>query len=253
MVKEKKEEFDLRKFVPEEEQRKTFAKVFDKRTIHALHKLASRGYFDIVEHVISTGKEAHVFLAQDSAGNSKAVKIYKTDTSDFNKMYEYLHGDRRFGKVKRNKRDIVFAWAKKEFSNLLLINKVGVSCPMPIAFFENVLVMEFIGIDEIASPSLKDNPLENIEETYKTEIDFLARLLFKAELVHADFSEYNILNRNEELVLIDVGQAVLTTHPEAEAFFERDLRNTASYFSKKGLKKTAEEVRTDVKALKEKV
>ena len=92
-------------------------------------------------------------------------------------MYEYLHGDRRFGKVKRNKRDIVFAWAKKEFSNLLLINKVGVSCPMPIAFFENVLVMEFIGTDEIASSSLKDNPLENVEETYKIEIDFLVFVL----------------------------------------------------------------------------
>ncbi len=253
MPKENKSEFDIRKFVPEEEQRKTFAKVFDKRTIHALHKLASRGYFDIVEHVISTGKEAHVFLAKDSAGNNRAVKIYKTDTSDFNKMYEYLHGDRRFGKVKRNKRDIVFAWAKKEFSNLLLINKVGVSCPMPIAFFENVLVMEFIGTEEIASPSLKEKPLKDIKKAYKTEVGFLARLLFKAELVHADFSEYNILNRQGELVLIDVGQAVLTTHPEAEEFFERDLRNVAKYFSKKGLKKSMEEVKADVKALEKQI
>ena len=77
--------------------------------------------------------------------------------------------------------------------------------------------------------------------------------MFKAELIHADFSEYNLLNRNRELVLIDAGQAVLTTHPEAEAFFERDLRNVANYFSKKGLKKSMEEVKADVKALQERV
>lgn len=250
MQTESKNEFDLRRFVPEEEVRKTFAKVFDRRTMQALHRLATRGYFEMVEHVISTGKEAHVFRAVDKAGNARAIKVYKTETSDFNKMYIYIHGDRRFGKVKGSKRDIVLAWTQKEFKNLLLMNKAGIACPMPIAFFENVLVMEFIGRDGKAAPTLKEAPVQDIKKAYKTLVDFLARLLFKAELVHADFSEYNVLNNNEELVLIDAGQAVLTSHPEAEAFFERDLRNTAAYFSKHGLEKTPEQVRQDVKSFK---
>ena len=53
--------------------------------------------------------------------------------------------------------------------------------------------------------------------------------------------------------MIDVGQAVLTTHPKAEEFFERDLKNVAKYFSKKGLKKSMEEVKADVKAKQESV
>jgi RIO kinase 1 len=250
MQSESKGDFDLRKFVPEEEARKTFAKVFDRRTIQAIHRLATRGYFELVEHVISTGKEAHVFQAVDKGGNARAVKVYKTGTSDFNKMHIYIHGDRRFGNVRGNKRDMVFAWTQKEFKNLLLINKAGIACPMPLAFFENVLVMEFIGKDGKAAPTLREAPAEDIKAAYKELVGFLARMLFKAELVHADFSEYNILNNSGKLVLIDAGQAVLTSHPEAEPFFERDLKNVAAYFSKHGLEKTAEQVRLDVRALK---
>jgi len=246
-------EFDLGKFVPAEEARKTFAKVFDRGTIKAVHALSTKGYFEIVEHVISTGKEAHVFHAVDSAGNSRAIKIYKIDTSDFNRMGAYLEGDRRFGRVRKNKRAIVFTWARKEFKNLLLMKEAGIECPMPVAVKDNVLVMEFIGLDGKAAPSLRESPPESAEKAYAQAVEMLARLLFKAELVYGDFSEYNILNDGERLVLIDAGQAVLTSHPKAEEFFERDLENTARYFSRQGVKKSALDVREDVKALKGKV
>jgi len=254
MKHETDEEFDLRKFVPSEEARKTFAKVFDKKTIKAVHWLATKGYFNVLEHVISTGKEAHVFLALDSTGsNKRAVKIYKVETSDFNKMQRYLAGDRRFGKVKKSKRSIVFAWAKKEFKNLSLMNEAGIKCPLPIACFENVLVMEFIEANGKAAPTLKDQPPKDLANAYWQAINFLARLLFKANLIYADFSEYNILNRNEELVLIDAGQAVLTTHPEAQLFFERDAQVIANFFSKHGMHKTVEEIKQDVKAMEGKI
>jgi RIO kinase 1 len=247
------EESELRKFVPLEEERKTFAKVFDKSTIKALHRLSTKRYFKVVEHVISTGKEAHVFHAVDKAGNSKAVKIYKIGTSDFKRMNAYIEGDPRFEKVKKNKRDLVFAWTRKEFKNLLRMKKAGVKSPMPIAFFENVLVMEFIGNGEKAAPTLKERPAKDARKAYAQVIEMLARLLFKAELVYGDFSEYNILNDGENLVLIDAGQAVLTSHPNAGEFFERDLENVARYFSKQGLEKDAAQVKEDVKAWKGKV
>jgi RIO kinase 1 len=248
------QKFDLRKFVPKEEARKTFAKVFDAGTISAVHRLSTKQYFQVLEHVVSTGKEAHVFLARDKAGNPRAVKLYKTDTSDFTKMDRYLKGDRRFGKVKGTKREIVFAWTRKEFKNLLLMNEAGIRCPMPVAFFENVLVMEFVGDRQgNAAKTLKELPPKDLQGSYATLTEWLARLLYKAELVYGDFSEYNILNHSGELVLIDAGQAVLTSHPEAETFFERDLRNMAAWFSKKGLKKSVEEIKEDVKALKGKI
>ncbi|MCX6799356.1 MAG: serine protein kinase RIO [Candidatus Diapherotrites archaeon] len=256
MQSESKEPFDLRKVVPNEEQRKTFAKVFDRSTIQALHRLAAKGYFNVLEFVVSTGKEAHVFRAVDKAGNYKAVKIYKTSTSDFNKMGRYIEGDTRFKGIPSDKRKIVFEWTRKEYKNLLLMNNADVRAPMPIASFQNVLVMEFIGLEGNkgeAAPPLRQAPPESFQKAYSTIIDMFARLLFKCELAYADFSEYNILNTGKELVLIDAGQAVLTTHPEAESFFDRDLRNVANYFSKNGFPRTLEQIKADVKALQGKI
>ena len=55
-------------------------------------------------------------------------------------------------------------------------------------------------------------------------------------LVHADLSEYNILVKDSKPVIIDVGQAVLQTHPRAKEFLERDLKNISTFFRKKGVK-----------------
>jgi len=91
----------IRNYIKEEKLKKTFAKVFDESTIMAVHKVAKKGYFNILEFVISTGKEAHVFRGQDKAGNFLAVKIYKTKTSDFKNMEKYIKGDNRFKKNKK--------------------------------------------------------------------------------------------------------------------------------------------------------
>ncbi|MAG22235.1 MAG: serine/threonine protein kinase [Candidatus Diapherotrites archaeon] len=250
MKEEKKEEFSLMKFVPDDSARKIFAKVFDRQTIESVHALASKGYFDVLEFVISTGKEAHVFRARDRTGNFRAVKIYKIETTDFKRMSQYIEGDVRFGRVKKTRRSLVYAWTKKEFKNLLLLHKIGVRAPLPLAFQNNVLVMEFVGKKGEASPRLKEKPLEDVEKLHSTLVDFLAKMLFKAELIHSDISEYNILNKNGELVVIDCAQAVLNSHPEAKSFFERDITNISNYLRKKGLKITKESLMDEIKAKK---
>ena len=69
----------------------------------------------------------------------------------------------------------------------------------------------------------------------------------EAKLIHADLSEYNMLNRNDLPVIIDCGQAVLTSHPNAQELFERDIKNLANYFTKQGLNKSFEEMYQDIK------
>ncbi len=242
----------MQQLVPEEKSRRIFAKVFDSETVATVHALAMKGQFNMLEYVISTGKEAHVFRATDVSGNYRAVKIYRVEASDFRNMQQYLEGDRRFKQVKKKKRDIVYAWTKKEFKNLSLANSAGARVPLPIAYRNNVLVMEFIGENGIASPTLKDRGIERLDarELYEKLLESLAKMLFKAKIVHSDLSEYNILMKGQEPVIIDMGQAVSFSHPKAKAFFERDLRNISNYFSKKGLKKTEKNVENDIKALK---
>lgn len=241
---------ELKQLVPKEEYRKTIAKVFDEETIGTLHALANNGYFEQLEFIVSTGKEAHVFRAVDKSGNFRAVKVYKTLTSDFKHMMQYIEGDLRFKKVKKEKFSIVKAWTQKEFKNLELARRAGVRVPLPITFKNNVLVMEFIGTNGGAAPTLKEKPTANPENACETILKAIADMLYKSNFIHADLSEYNILNSNEELVIIDIGQGVLNSHPRAKEFFERDVQNVVHYFQKQSVKITLEEAFERIKSFK---
>ncbi|MBN2126761.1 MAG: serine protein kinase RIO [Candidatus Diapherotrites archaeon] len=252
-MKEEFEEPDYRKkFFSDEKDYKTFSKIFNIHSINVIHSLASKGFINQIEFVISTGKEAHVFRASDGSGNFLAAKIYKIETSEFNKMNQYVQGDYRFKKVKKDKKELVFAWTRKEFKNLEKANNAGVRVPLPIVFKENILIMEFIGENGIASPKLKDTVCD-YKYVYEKIIESIARMLYLEELVHADLSEYNILMQKGEPVIIDIGQGVLTTHPKAKEFFERDAQNIANFFSKKGVNTDYEKVIEDIKKWKKKL
>ena len=190
----------------------------------------------------------------DKAGNFLAVKVYKVSTSNFHNMQPYLQGDYRFKQVRKEKRDIVHAWARKEYRNLRDSVRAGVKAPVPIAVKENVLVMEFIGSEGVASPRLKDVKSFNAESVYRQVVENLARLTFTARLVHADLSEFNmLLQDNEKAWFIDFGQGLPLTHPKAQEFFTRDVRNLAGYFRKQGLRVSEESMRADIRDWKEKL
>jgi RIO kinase 1 len=57
----------------------------------------------------------------------------------------------------------------------------------------------------------------------------------KAELVHGDLSEFNVLMNGDEPVIIDVGQAVLLEHPLSGELLVRDMGNIARFFRKYGV------------------
>src|SRR5512147_1945053 len=83
--------------------------VFDTPTLKTLYTLASKGIITAMGGVVSTGKEADVFHAIGENGKELAIKIYRINTSDFQKMQDYLIGDPRFSNVRGTKKDIVFA------------------------------------------------------------------------------------------------------------------------------------------------
>ncbi len=252
------EDFDERDFevlkrrVRTEADRKIFQSVFDGKTLDAVQALALKGLYESIEHVISTGKEAHVFVAIDTNGHRRAVKIYKKDATGFRKMNSYIVGDRRFQNMRKDRWGLVFAWCRKEYKNLLRAHGAGLSVPMPIGMRDNVLVMEYIGEGENAAPRMKDlKPSKEELESYREQIiDFIAGL-YLAGLVHADLSEYNILVHNGKLVVIDIGQGLLATHENAQSYFKRDIKNMAQYFTRQGLATDYEELYAMVKGRKE--
>jgi len=208
--------------------------VFDKRTLMDLYGLASKGVIDALGGSVCTGKEANIFRAM--VGEKElALKIYRISTSNFNAMQDYLQGDPRFSSVRGTKRAIVAAWTRKEFRNLSRAEEVGIPVPHPIAMKENILVMDLVAVDGQAAPTLKEVDLkqEEARAVYERIVDYISQLYNRAQLVHADLSEFNILYHQGRPVIIDMGQSVTLDHPQARRFLERDIANVAHFFRKR--------------------
>ncbi|MBI5227698.1 serine protein kinase RIO [Candidatus Micrarchaeota archaeon] len=227
--KPSKDDFQLK------ERFKTESEVFDRQTLIVLSKIIKKGILQSVDYPISTGKEANVFRATTNDGTFVAVKIYKRETSPFARKDEYLYADPRFEKIKHNDREIVRAFARKEFKNLELCQKGGVHAPKPYYLIDNVLIMEFLGEGELPYPTLNVIKSENPEKDLELILGDVKKM-YKVGLVHADLSEYNIIMK-EAPYLIDFGQGVITRHPSANHFLERDVITILKYFGKKGVRK----------------
>jgi RIO kinase 1 len=233
----------------DQDERKIFAEVLDRRTLVNLYKL-SKKYIRALGGVISTGKEANVFYADgfvDGENTPLAVKIYRIETTEFHKMEDYIFGDKRFDVRRVSKKDLIYLWAEKEFKNLQRAYNSGVKVPRPICHFRNILLMEFLGEDEIPSSSLFElgkglNELVDVVELFDGVLENVKLLYREAEIVHADLSEYNILLHENEPYFIDMGQAVLIDHPYAMYFLKRDIKNILRFFSKFGLREDEEKI-----------
>jgi RIO kinase 1 len=214
-------------------ERATSEEVFDKATLMVIYEFLNSGVLYEVHGVVNAGKEARVYWGKTKDGKDLAVKIYLTASAEFRKgMLKYIEGDYRFKGVKRDTRSLIFTWAQKEFRNLEQASRVKVRVPKPIAVKNNVLVMEFIGKDGAQAPSLKEQPPENPDKVYDTLVTYVTRLYQKAELVHGDLSEYNVMMWKGKPVMFDMAQAVPTSHPMADFFLRRDLTNLNRFFKR---------------------
>lgn len=216
--------------------RAVMEEVFDKSTLMVIYDFLNRGVIHEVYGVVKAGKESRIYWSKDKEGNELALKIYLTVSSEFRKgILKYIEGDPRFQGVKRDTRSLVYAWAQKEFRNLKQATMAKVRVPEPIAVQKNVLVMEFIGEEGISAPTMKEQQPEKPQEIYRNLLIHSRRLYRKAELVHGDLSEYNIMIWRRRPVLFDLSQAVPLSHPLANSLMQRDLENLNRYFSGLGV------------------
>jgi RIO kinase 1 len=218
-------------------ERATVEEVFDQSTLMVIYNFFNKGVLDEIHGVVSAGKEARVYWGKNKEGKELAVKIYLTSSAEFLKgMHKYIEGDKRFKNVKHDTRSLIFTWAQKEFRNLQQATKAKVNVPKPIEVEKNVLVMEFIGKNGVSAPSLRGQPVNNPEKVYAQLLVDLERLYRKAEIVHGDLSEYNIMMWKGKPVIFDMSQAVPTSHPMAGFLLRRDLANVNRFFSRLGVK-----------------
>ncbi|MCW4012894.1 MAG: serine protein kinase RIO [Candidatus Bathyarchaeota archaeon] len=217
------------------EEFRVIEEVFDRLTLKGMNKLLSKGTIDRLYGVVNAGKEARVYYATDRDERELAVKIYYTHTAEFRKgMMQYIQGDPRFKKIRKDTRSMIYTWNQKEFNNLQLCEEAGVNSPRPIEFIRNILVMTFIGEDGIPAPLLRERAPEDPQTFYEMVLDEMQLMWQKAGLAHGDLSEYNIMVNDEKPVIFDVSQAMLTIHPMAPMLVERDIQNVNYNFKRLG-------------------
>ncbi len=232
--------------IKDADQRKTYDEVFDQSTLLTIYDMMSSGILDTLDFPIATGKEGNVFRATTPEGEFIAVKIYRVSNATFNNIQKYIAGDERFRKVGKNRRKGIFLWAQKEYRNLERMRNNDILVPGVIKCLKNVIAMEYIGIDGNPAPLLKDVKIDDPEKLFDTLFSQIKILYQDARLVQADFSEYNVLMKDNDPIIIDVGQAVLTKHPMAIEFLERDLKNLARFFKKYGIVADVEVLKKEV-------
>ncbi|KAF5270535.1 hypothetical protein FQR65_LT05433 [Abscondita terminalis] len=218
----------------------------DQNTRLQLYKMINKQLLERVNGVISIGKEAVILHAESDPSypdgplpKECVIKIFKTTLAEFKQREKYIRDDQRFkdriGKQKT--RRTIHLWAEKEMHNLMRLKKAGIPCPDVVCLKQHILVMSFIGDDHRPAPKLKDAIMGDADYilAYDQVIEAMKTLFEKANLIHADLSEYNILWHENQCYIIDVSQSTEPSHFDAFYFLMRDCENIINFFSRKNV------------------
>jgi len=102
-----------------------------------------------------------------------------------------------------------------------------------------VVLMELIGDKDEPAPRLSDASLTEKEVVfaYKQSLNILIKLL-RLERVHGDYSAFNLLWHEGDIVMIDFPQMVsIEENPQALEILQQDLDSLCSSFRTMGLDK----------------
>jgi RIO kinase 2 len=198
-----------------------YALVFGGYDTLALASLTQKGTISALGSLIGEGKESVVLEALGLG--PVAIKFHRVGGRSFSSARvnrEYME-DGHCPWLLASRRS-----AEREFQALKALHP-AVSVPLPIAQNRHTVVMSLIN-----GAILNRSPLASPEETLD-EIIGQVRTAYRAGIIHADLSEYNILVEDGKCVIIDWPQWMETSHPNADTIVGRDIDNILAFFRRK--------------------
>jgi RIO kinase 2 len=199
-----------------------YALVFGGYDTLALATLTRRGTISALGTLIGEGKESVVY---DALGlGPVAIKFHRVGGRSFATARvnrEYMPDKGHCPWLLASKRS-----AEREYLALTILHP-SVSVPLPVGQNRHTVVMSLVcgqnlNRSRLAAPGeVLDEILDNVQKAYR------------AGIIHADLSEYNILMEDGKCVIIDWPQWMETTHPNAPAILARDIDNILAYFQRK--------------------
>jgi RIO kinase 1 len=109
--------------------------------------------------------------------------------------------------------------------------------PRPLRSGEYAILMEYLGEPNVAAPTLNlvDLDPDEAPDIFKRLLRNVA-LMLSQQVVHGDFSAYNILYWDGAVKIIDFPQVVdPAQNPDAKILFRRDVERLCQYFARYGI------------------
>jgi RIO kinase 2 len=196
----------------------------------AINALVKASVLDAFGKSLGVGKEADVYDALTPERKQVAVKFHRLGRISFRQT------QRKRGYSKEHA-----GWlfqsrlaAEKEMRALRLLYPYDIAVPEPISHNRHVIVMGMIEGTKLAELRKIPRPKRTMKEILLN----VKKAYLDAGVVHGDLSEYNIIIRpNNHVLIIDWPQYVTKKHPNATELLTRDVRNVLQYFTRKHILK----------------
>lgn len=233
--------------------------------VKSLGSFFDEHWFDDVTRMVKGGKEASVYLCRGNQTTGKdwlAAKVYRP------RMYRNLKDDHIYREGRQQldesglelhdeRADRAMAkrtnyglnlshvdWIQHEFGAMRILHEKGGALPKPYVCANNAILMEYIGDEDQPAPPLVSVELGSSLARRLFEKTLVnIELMLSCNLVHGDFSAYNLLFWQDDIWMIDFPQAFdPRRNRNAWAIFHRDMTRICQYFEKQGVHTSAKQL-----------
>lgn len=176
---------------------------------------------------IGIGKESNIYIVSDEDENTLCLKLHRLGRTCFRniKNKRDYHGKRKSASWLYLSR----ISATREYAYMKALYDRDFPVPKPIDFSRHCIVMELVN----GYPMTQVDVVENVDQLYDDLMNLIVRL-GNAGVIHGDFNEFNIMVTDEaKPILIDFPQMLSTSHPNAQFYFDRDVKGVRDLFKKK--------------------
>ncbi|KAI5088404.1 serine/threonine-protein kinase RIO2 [Silurus meridionalis] len=193
----------------------------------ALKAMSSRNVILSVGNQMGVGKESDIYIVANEEGEQFALKLHRLGRTSFRNL--------------KNKRDYhkhrhKMSWlylsrlsAMKEYAYMKALYDRGFPVPKPVDYNRHAVVMELIN----GYPLCQVREIQDPDSLYSEVMELIVKLANHG-LIHGDFNEFNILlDDNDHATMIDFPQMVSTSHPNAQWYFDRDVKCIRDFFIKR--------------------
>ncbi|XP_062985641.1 serine/threonine-protein kinase RIO2 [Elgaria multicarinata webbii] len=193
----------------------------------ALKTLSSRQVISSVGNQMGVGKESDIYIVANEEEQQFALKLHRLGRTSFRNL--------------KNKRDYhkhrhKMSWlylsrlaAMKEFAYMKCLHDRKFPVPKPYDYNRHAVVMELVN----GYPLCQVHHLKDPASLYNELMELVVKLANHG-LIHGDFNEFNLmLDSEDRITMIDFPQMVSTSHPNAEWYFDRDVKCIRDFFMKR--------------------